>query len=85
MGMTTTIKRSRMLTISKGRLKATMLEVFREIEKSGQPVIVTDRGKPVLRVEPYRQPTDTNLAFSDLKVVYHEDILLPTESEWSET
>ena len=85
MDMTTIIKRSCMLSISKGRLKATMLEVFREIEKSGQPVIVTDRGKPVLRVEPYRQAMDTGLAFSDLKVVYHEDILLPTESEWSET
>lgn len=85
MDMTTIKMRYTMESISKGRLKATMLEVFREIEKSGQPVIVTDRGKPVLRVEPYRQPTDTGLAFSDLKVVYHEDILLPTDSEWSET
>lgn len=74
-----------MQTISKGRLKATMLEVFREIEKTGQPVIVTDRGKPVLRVEPYRQPVDAGMVFSDLTPVYHADILAPTEEEWDET
>ncbi len=37
-------------TISKSRFKAHALEYFRTVEKSGQPIVITDRGKPVLKV-----------------------------------
>ena len=36
--------------ISKNKLKARMLEIFRELEASGEELIVTDRGKPVLKI-----------------------------------
>ena len=39
-------------TVSKGKLKAKMLEYFREVEASGKPLIVTDRGREVLEVRP---------------------------------
>ena len=35
-----------MPTISKTKLKANMLRVFREIEASGEELIVTDRNQP---------------------------------------
>ncbi len=41
-----------MLTISKSKLKAQMLRVFREIEASGEELIVTDRNRAVLRIQP---------------------------------
>ena len=41
-----------MPTISKSKLKANMLRVFREIEASGEELIVTDRNRPVLRISP---------------------------------
>ncbi len=31
-----------------------MLELFRQVESFGESVIVTDRGRPVLEVRPYR-------------------------------
>lgn len=40
--------------ISKTDFKAKALEYFRQIETSGQTVIVTDHGKPTLEVRPYR-------------------------------
>ena len=40
--------------ISKSEFKARALEFFRQVESSGQSVIVTDHGKPVLEVRPYR-------------------------------
>lgn len=43
-----------MYQISKGKLKARMLEVFREVEQTGEPVIVTDRGREVLEIRPIR-------------------------------
>ncbi|QQX84086.1 type II toxin-antitoxin system Phd/YefM family antitoxin [Cupriavidus necator] len=36
--------------ISKTEFKARALEYFRQIEASGDPVIVTDHGKPTLEV-----------------------------------
>ena len=41
-----------MQTISKSKLKTHMLRVFREIEESGEELIVTDRNRPVLRIQP---------------------------------
>ena len=40
--------------VSKSEFKAKALEYFRQVEASGQSVIVTDHGKPVLEVRPYR-------------------------------
>lgn len=40
------------MTVSKGKLKARMLEYFREIERTGEPLVVTDRGKEVLEIRP---------------------------------
>jgi len=39
-------------TVSKGKLKAKMLEYFREVESTGVPLIVTDHGREVLEVRP---------------------------------
>lgn len=41
-----------MTTISKSRFKARALELFRQVERTGVPIVITDRGRPVLRVEP---------------------------------
>ncbi len=41
-----------MKTVSKGKLKGKMLEYFRQVEPTGEPLIVTDRGREVLEVRP---------------------------------
>jgi antitoxin (DNA-binding transcriptional repressor) of toxin-antitoxin stability system len=38
--------------ISKSRFKAKALEYFRQIETTGEPVIITDNGKPTLEIRP---------------------------------
>lgn len=40
-------------TISKSRFKARALEYFRQVEHTGQELIITDHGRPVLKVIPY--------------------------------
>jgi antitoxin (DNA-binding transcriptional repressor) of toxin-antitoxin stability system len=74
------------LTISKSKLKARMLEIFRNLEASGDELIVTDRGKPVLRIIPISDKATTAELFGAFqgRVVYHEDINTPTLAEWSE-
>ena len=45
------------MVVSKGKLKARMLEYFREVENTGEPLIVTDHGREVLEVRPIRRPS----------------------------
>lgn len=44
-----------MKTVSKGKLKDQMLEYFSEVERTGEPLIVTDHGREVLEVRPVAQ------------------------------
>lgn len=48
---------SRSRQVSKSNFQAHALELFREIEVSGQPLVVTDHGRPTLEIRPYR-PAD---------------------------
>jgi hypothetical protein len=41
-----------MKTVSKGKLKDQMLECFNEVERTREPLIVTDHGREVLEVGP---------------------------------
>jgi prevent-host-death family protein len=43
------------MTVSKSRFKARALHYFREVEKTRHPIIITDRGKPVLKLAPYSE------------------------------
>lgn len=40
--------------VSKSEFKAKALELFRQVEASGESLIVTDHGKPTLEVRRYR-------------------------------
>jgi prevent-host-death family protein len=48
--------------ISKANFKAHALEIFRRVQETGEPVLITDRGRPVLRLEPYYGDDDAVLA-----------------------
>jgi prevent-host-death family protein len=75
-----------MSEVSKSALKAKMLEYFRMVEDTGEELIVTDNGRPVVKVVPYRARGTVAETFADVRgrVVYHEDVLAPTTEEWSE-
>ncbi len=84
MVITIVIVEGNMITVSKGVLKAKMLEYFREVEKTKETLIVTDHHKPVLKITPFftsKLPTEV---FNQGKVTYYEDINTPTISEWTE-
>ena len=43
------------MVVAKSKLKARMLEYFREVERTGEPLVVTDHGREVLEVRPLRR------------------------------
>lgn len=74
------------MIISKSKLKARMLAVFREVEASGEELIVTDHGRPALRITRVPRSVSADELFSSCrgKVSYVGDILEPTGEEWGE-
>jgi prevent-host-death family protein len=66
-----------MTTVSKSQFKAKALEFFREVERTGQPIIITDRGNPVLKLCAYA--TELREATNVLRgsVMRYDDPTLP--------
>ena len=64
-------------TVSKSQFKPRALEFFREIEKSGKPLIITDHGKPVLKILPYSEDPAEALRLLRNSVVKYEEPLEP--------
>ena len=70
-------------SVSKSRFKPRALEYFRQVEQSGRPLIITDRGKPVLRVVPFSEDPEEILKDLRHSLVKYEDPTKPVgESDW---
>ncbi len=60
-------------TVSKSRFKARALELFRRVERTGQEIVITDRGRPVVKVVPYTaEPARLLSELRDTVVRYDE-------------
>jgi len=71
------------LSISKSRFKARALELFRQVERTGRPIIITDRGTPVLKVMPYREDPEAALRVLRESVIKYESPTKPVgEGDW---
>ncbi len=73
-------------TISKSKLKANMLRIFREIESNNEELTVTDRGVPVLKIVPIKKKKSIDELFGSYygKMSYTEDLNTPTIDEWED-
>lgn len=69
--------------VSKSEFKAKALEFFRQIEASGESVVVTDHGKPALEVRTYRSMERNPLDVLRGSVVRYENPTEPVaEGDW---
>lgn len=62
-----------MLTVSKGVLKARMLEYFRHVEQTGEELIVTNNNIPTLKIIPIKKKKRVEDVFRDLRGKVHID------------
>jgi prevent-host-death family protein len=70
-------------TVSKSQFKPHSLEYFRRIEQTGEELVITDHGRPVLKVVPYVD--DREACFRGLRntVLKYEEPCAPVaEDEW---
>jgi len=69
--------------VAKSKFKPHALQYFREVERTGKALIITDRGKPVLKIVPYSEKPSEALRMLRNSVIKYEN---PTEpvglSDW---
>jgi hypothetical protein len=69
--------------VSKSQFKPKSLEYFRLIEESGEALIITDRGRPVLKVIPYTADPEEQFKVLRHSVLKYDDPLEPVAlEEW---
>ena len=69
--------------ISKSEFKSKALEYFRQVEATGESIIVTDHGKPALEVRPYRSLSHSPLDVLRGSVVRYDNPTEPVaENDW---
>ncbi|MGB3535105.1 MAG: type II toxin-antitoxin system Phd/YefM family antitoxin [Microcoleaceae cyanobacterium] len=75
-----------MKTVSKSKLKSQLLEFLQLVESEGEEIVVTDQGKPVIKISKYSNSLSTEQLFGQMrgKVQYFEDLTTPTTEEWEE-
>jgi antitoxin (DNA-binding transcriptional repressor) of toxin-antitoxin stability system len=69
------------MVVSKGKLKSKMLEYFREVERTGEPLVVTDHGREVLEIRPL---TKKQMTTAEVLAFYRSGAtasFLPSEEE----
>ena len=72
------------MQVSKGVLKAKMLEYFRKVEETGEELIVTSHGRPTLKVIPIKEKKTVEQVFGDVrkKITLDDTIMEPETQEW---
>jgi prevent-host-death family protein len=65
-----------------GAFKARCLSVMKDVQATGEPVIITKRGKPLVKVVPVENQTNSLLGFMKGKVKITGDIESPIPVQW---
>jgi len=67
--------------VSKSQFKPKALEYFRMIEESGEILIITDRGRPVLKVIPFTADPEEHMKILRNSVLKYDDPTEPVAQE----
>jgi len=78
-------RRNTVKHIPAGIFKARCLALMKKVQATGEPVIVTKRGTPVVKVVPARSERNDIVGFMMGKVKIVGDIESPIPVEWEST
>ncbi len=69
--------------VSKSKFKPHALEYFRQVEETGEEIIVTNHGQPVIKIVPYREEPDAALKSLRKSVLKYDRPFAPVAvNEW---
>lgn len=70
-------------TISKSHFKPQALKYFRQVQENRQDLIITDHGKPVLKISPFQEKPQSVLEELRNSVLRYEDPFEPVgQDDW---
>jgi prevent-host-death family protein len=70
-------------SVSKSKFKPKALEYFRRVEETGEEIVITDKGRPVLKIVPYRgKATDPRAALRGTVLRYDRPTEPVGEEDW---
>ncbi len=70
------------MRVSKANFKAKALQHLREVQRTGAELVITDRGRPVVKVVPYSDDPEALLRSLRGSVKRFVDPLAPVDVEW---
>ncbi len=70
--------------VSKSKFKAKALEYFRQVEATGEPIVITDNGKPTLEIRKVAEERRDPREILKGSVLWYDDPFGPAvdEDEW---
>ena len=69
-------------TINASDFKAKCLALIDQVADTGDPIVITKNGKPLVKLVPHRVPKRSPLGVWKDKVIIKGDIISPIEVEW---
>jgi len=69
-------------TIPAGEFKAKCLKLMDQVAKTGEPLIITKRGKAVAEIIPIRATPEPFVGRMKGSITYEGDILSPIDVDW---
>jgi prevent-host-death family protein len=69
-------------TVSKSEFKPKSLAYLRDVEETGEPLIITDRGRPVVRIEAYAPSEEIRERLRGCVIRFDEPTEPVGENDW---
>lgn len=71
-----------MQTIKASDFKAKCLHLMDEVNRTGEEIVITKKGKPVSIMRPYRTMPTTLFGLHKGKIESHDDLIAPLDIAW---
>jgi prevent-host-death family protein len=75
------------MTATKSVLKSKLLEILRNLERTGEEVIITDHNRPVAMIVPWKKRSSVDAIFGPWrgKARWLANLTTPTIDEWEQS
>ena len=71
-----------MKTVKASEFKAKCLQLMDEVAETGEPIVITKKGKPVARLAPISDGLKSILGLHKDQIEFLGDIMSPIDVEW---
>lgn len=65
-----------------GEFKAKCLELMDQVASTGDPIVITKRGRPVAKLVPVREEARSIVGFFKDHIEYVGDVVTPVDVDW---